>query len=115
MTSSTVKRVRMRGKDFHHPLYVLSYHPWPDGFQEYFSTQLNWLKDHGFETISLEALVSYLRGEEVSIPERPIAMTFDDGTIENFTIVCPLFKKFGYSGTVFALTARKYIQKSTDH
>lgn len=115
MTSSTVKRVRMGGQDFHRPLYVLSYHPWLDGFQEYFSTQLTWLKDHGFETISLEALVSYLRGEEVSIPERPIAMTFDDGTIENFTIVCPLLKKFGYSGTVFALTARKYIQMSGDH
>ena len=98
--------------DFIKPIYVLLYHPWVDGFEEYFAVHLSWLKRNEFESIPLEGLMQYLKGEEVRIPERPIAITLDDGTIEDYTIAYPLLKKYGFIGTVFAPTADKYIKFS---
>jgi peptidoglycan/xylan/chitin deacetylase (PgdA/CDA1 family) len=94
------------------PIYVLLYHPWLSGFEEYFTRHLAWLREKGFETIPLEDLLYHVKGEEIFIPDRPIVMTFDDGSVENYTVVYPLLKQYGFSGTVFAPTADKYIQKS---
>lgn len=97
---------------FKKPIYALLYHPWMDGFEAYFAAHLSWLKENGFESIPIEKLVEYLKGEEVWIPERPIAITLDDGTIENYTIAYPLLKEYGFTGTVFVPTADKYINFS---
>jgi len=102
----------IKSLSFEKPIYVLLYHPWMDGFKEYFTAHLSWLRENGFESIPLENLIHYLRGEEILIPERPIALTLDDGTIENYDIAYPLLKKNGFIGTVFALTANKYIEMS---
>jgi peptidoglycan/xylan/chitin deacetylase (PgdA/CDA1 family) len=98
--------------NFEKAIYVLLYHPWMDGFQECFTAHLSWLRENGFESIPLENLIHYLRGKEILIPERPIALTLDDGTIENYDIAYPLLKKYGFIGTVFAPTANKYIDMS---
>jgi poly-beta-1,6-N-acetyl-D-glucosamine N-deacetylase len=97
---------------FKKPIYVLLYHPWMDGFQECFSDHLSWLRENKFESIPLGSLLHYLKGEEVLIPERPIVITLDDGSIENYTIAYPLLKQYQFTGTVFAPTAQKYIRKS---
>ncbi|HSB04132.1 MAG TPA: polysaccharide deacetylase family protein, partial [Thermodesulfobacteriota bacterium] len=97
---------------FDKPIYVLLYHPWLDGFESYFIHHLSWLKDHRFETISPQDLHRYVTGENLSLPDRPIVITFDDGSIENYTVAYPLLKQYGYSGTVFAPTADEYIQRS---
>jgi hypothetical protein len=94
------------------PIYVLLYHPWLSGFEEYFTRHLSWLREKGFETIPLEDLLDHVKGEEISIPDRPIVMTFDDGSIENYTMVYPLLKQYGFSGTVFAPTADEYTRRS---
>jgi len=83
-----------------------------EGFREYFTVHLSWLQENGFESIPLERLMRYQRGEEVPIPEKPIVITFDDGTIENYIIVYPLLRKFGFIGTVFAPTADEYFKLS---
>jgi len=98
--------------DFNKTIYVLLYHPWLEGFREYFTAHLSWLRKNGFESIPLERLVQSLKGEEVPIPEKPIVITFDDGTIENYTIAYPLLKKYGFIGTIFAPTAHEYIETS---
>jgi len=94
------------------PIYVLLYHPWMDGFKEYFTAHLSWLRENRFESIGLEELLEYVGGGKISVPERPIAITLDDGTIENFTMAYPLLQEYGYTGTVFAPTADKYIEMS---
>lgn len=98
--------------DFNKPVYVLLYHPWLNGFKDYFEIHLAWLRENRFESILLEDLILYVKGKDVSIPERPVVMTFDDGTIENYTVVYPLLKKYGFTGTVFAPTAEEYINQS---
>jgi peptidoglycan/xylan/chitin deacetylase (PgdA/CDA1 family) len=102
----------MRTSDFKKPIFVLLYHPWLEGFEDTFTAHLSWLKDRGFESLPLETLVAYVKGEEARIPNRPIVITLDDGTTENVTIAYPLLKRFGYNGVVFAPTADRYIRMS---
>ena len=98
--------------DFNRAIYVLLYHPWLEGFKDYFSAHLSWLRENEFESISLESLLRYLKGEEVLVPGRPIVITLDDGSIENYTMAYPLLKKNRLTGTVFAPTAQRYRGKS---
>jgi peptidoglycan/xylan/chitin deacetylase (PgdA/CDA1 family) len=101
-----------RSSDRKKPIYVLLYHPWLEGFEDYFVLQLSWLRRHGFESISLPTLGRFVNREETPVPDRPIVITFDDGTIENYTVVYPLLKEYGFSGTVFAPTADHYMRRS---
>ena len=94
------------------PVYVLLYHPWMAGFEDYFPAHLSWLRRNGFESISTEELAGYLKGDQALIPGRPIVITLDDGTVEDYTIAYPALKGFGFTGTVFAPTAEKYLMLS---
>jgi len=70
------------------------------------------LKRNGFESISLDELLRYLKGKEAFIPKHPVVITFDDGTIENYTIAYPALRRYGFTGTIFAPTAEKYLRQS---
>jgi len=94
------------------PVYVLLYHPWLEGFGDYFPGHLSWLRRNGFESIPIEELVGYLKGDLDLIPERPIVITLDDGTVEDRTIAYPALKRLGFTGTVFAPTAERYLNRS---
>ena len=94
------------------PIFVLLYHPWEEGFESSFKSHLSWLKQNGYQTISLETLIDYIEGKEVSLPSRPILLTFDDGTIENYEIVYPLLEEFGYTGVSFVITGPSFTQFS---
>ncbi len=86
------------------PILVLLYHPWEERFEATFRDHLDWLKQNGYQTIRSETLIDYLEGYEASLPPKPILLTFDDGTIENYHIVYPLLQEFGYTGTAFVIT-----------
>jgi len=94
------------------PVSVLLYHPWEEGFEVTFRDHLDWLKQNGYQTIPMETLIDYLEGKEVSLPPNPILLTFDDGTIENYDIVYPILKEFGYMGTAFVITGPRFIRYS---
>lgn len=89
---------------FKSPIFVLLYHPSEERFEATFRDHLKWLKQNGYQTIHLEALVDYLEGCETFLPPKPILLTFDDGTIENYEIVYPMLEEFGYTGISFVLT-----------
>ena len=86
------------------PVFVLLYHPQEENFGSAFRDHLTWLKQNGYQTISPESLLRYLEGEAVSLPTKPILLTFDDGTIENYEVVYPMLEEFGYTGISFVLT-----------
>src|SRR5215218_877228 len=44
-----------------------------------FEAQLRRLHDLGFEAITLNQYVRFIRGDAVELPERPVLITFDDG------------------------------------
>jgi peptidoglycan/xylan/chitin deacetylase (PgdA/CDA1 family) len=93
-------------------IFVLLYHPQEEGFESAFRQHLHWLKEDGYQTISLEALVRYLKGEEVALPPKPIVLTFDDGTLENYTLVYPILKELGCTGTAFVITGLNLVRYS---
>jgi peptidoglycan/xylan/chitin deacetylase (PgdA/CDA1 family) len=53
-----------------------------------------------------------MEGKTASLPPKPILLTFDDGTIENYEIVYPLLEEFGYTGVGFVITSPFFIQFS---
>lgn len=66
-----------------------------------FDRQMGALKDAGFETITADELLAYMRGEAVTLPAKPIVLTFDDGYEDNYTYAFPILKKYGYKATIF--------------
>jgi peptidoglycan/xylan/chitin deacetylase (PgdA/CDA1 family) len=94
------------------PVFVLLYHPWEENFGSTFRDHLTWLQQNGYQTIPPEKLMSYLEGEEVSLPAKPILLTFDDGTIENYEVVYPMLEEFGYTGISFVITGPEFTSHS---
>ena len=90
------------------PVFVLLYHPSEMNFESAFREHLTWLQQNGYQPISQETLIDYLEGKPASIPSRPILLTFDDGTIENFNIVYPTLQEFSYTGVSFVITSTDF-------
>ena len=68
-----------------------------------FRRQLQWLKKKGYETLLLPELLDRLE-DPATIPQRAISLTFDDGFLDNWTVVFPLLREFGLKGTFFVTT-----------
>jgi peptidoglycan/xylan/chitin deacetylase (PgdA/CDA1 family) len=71
---------------------------------EQFREQMQWLKDNGYQTISLTHLVYALNIGWPKLPEKPIILTFDDGYVDNYEQAFPILKEMGFIGTFFVLT-----------
>jgi peptidoglycan/xylan/chitin deacetylase (PgdA/CDA1 family) len=72
----------------------------PDNFK----AQMQWLKDNGYQTISLTELTYALNIGWPPLPDKPVILTFDDGYEDNYTAAFPVLKQFGFTGTFFILT-----------
>jgi len=68
-----------------------------------FAEQLAWLRQAGYETITLTELAAHF-SEGRSLPAKPIILTFDDGYADNYEQAFPLLKAQGYRGAFFILT-----------
>jgi peptidoglycan/xylan/chitin deacetylase (PgdA/CDA1 family) len=70
---------------------------------EQFESQLVFLLEHGFCSLSLEEFKDMARGRMT--PTRPsVLITFDDGYYDNFAIAWPIAQKYGIKINIFALT-----------
>lgn len=65
-----------------------------------FESQLKMLKRLGFYTCSMGELYAYMV-EGQSLPDRTVALTLDDGYLDNWVFAYPLLKKYGMKATVF--------------
>ncbi len=97
-------------------LPILMYHrvePWPEDAGELregltvqpdmFRLQLEYLRDNGYEDISLyEMQYALTQGRE--IPEKSVIFTFDDGYRDNYEYAFPIMQEFGFTGTLFLVT-----------
>ena len=66
-----------------------------------FEQQIKWLKDNGFTIIPLQDLVSYLRNEKSTLPDKPIVITADDGRKSVYTYMWPIIRKYNVPVTLF--------------
>ena len=70
---------------------------------EDFERQIKWLKQEGFETISLSNFYNYTKGEFV-LPKKPVILTFDDGYDDVFINAVPILKKYSFMGSFAVIT-----------
>ncbi|MDO8570300.1 MAG: polysaccharide deacetylase family protein [Candidatus Daviesbacteria bacterium] len=71
----------------------------PDKFEE----QMKYLKENGYNTISLDTLYPAIRGQ-ITLPAKSIILTFDDGYMDFYTNAYPILLKYGLHATVFIPT-----------
>lgn len=70
---------------------------------EKFREQLNYLKSHGYHTITLDDLYLYYHDKK-QLPQKPVLLTFDDGYIDNFFCALPLLQEYRMKATVFPIS-----------
>jgi len=70
---------------------------------ERFESQLKYLADTGYHTVTLDDLL-YALTQGRPLPPRPIILTFDDGYEDNYTNAFPLLRKYGMVGEFFIIT-----------
>ena len=94
----------------HYEVPVLMYHhvqesegASPNVRPQTFERQMEFLKTHHYQVVPLADLVRALRaGKTPSL--NTVAVTFDDGNLDNFTNAFPILKKMGFPATVFMIT-----------
>ncbi len=64
-----------------------------------FSQQMHWLAEHGFHAVTLHHVYEYwLRG--TPLPEHPIVISFDDGTMGQDTHALPVLRSLHWPGVL---------------
>jgi Polysaccharide deacetylase len=65
--------------------------------------QMKDLHDAGYETITPSDYVSWLRGEEVRLPAKPIVLTFDDGQT-SAELATPVLERYGFEAVMYVVS-----------
>lgn len=88
-------------------VWVLCYHRIDDKPAQYtvlppadFEAQMDFLKTHDYNVVPLTRIVDALQYGEKLTPNT-VALTFDDGFKDNYTVAYPLLKQYNYSATLF--------------
>ncbi|MGQ0601333.1 MAG: polysaccharide deacetylase family protein [Anaerolineales bacterium] len=97
-------------------LPILMYHyiePWPADADKYrqsltvkpedFAAQMQYLHDNGYAVVSLYDLSEAIALGK-PLPEKAVALTFDDGYRTLMDYAVPVMQSYGFHGTVFAVT-----------
>lgn len=67
-----------------------------------FESHMKYLSDNGYTTYFMEDIEKYMDGD-IEVPEKAVALTFDDG-FKNFnTVVKPILEKYNLKGTCFVI------------
>lgn len=70
-----------------------------------FETQMQWLVDHGYTTISLNTLAEMRAGTRLG-PTNPIVVTFDDNQMSSYELGVPVLVKNNQTATFYLITNR---------
>ena len=70
---------------------------------ENFNRQMEYIRKHGYEVISLDDLVSAIRDKR-PLKRNKVVITFDDGYENVFKYAYPVLKKYAFPATVFIIT-----------
>jgi peptidoglycan/xylan/chitin deacetylase (PgdA/CDA1 family) len=70
---------------------------------ENFRAHLQYLTDAGYTAVTLADLYLHLT-QGYPLPERPVALTFDDGYRDAYEVVFPILLEFNFTATFFVLS-----------
>lgn len=100
------------------PIPVLRYHGLSSNGNsnvvtpENFDNQMLALKNNGYSTITMQQYIDYM-WNGVSLPDRSVLITFDDGIKSSYANGDPVLKKYGFKASMFIITKRSLIQSSS--
>lgn len=87
---------------------ILAYHsigqsdsPWTVTPEE-FARQMQWLADNKMNVVSLDEVALYRKAG--AIPPHTVAITFDDGYRDNYTVALPILAQHNFPATLFLTT-----------
>lgn len=82
---------------------------------EQFENDLRYLRDAGYESVSVEQLLAWADGTG-TLPDKPCMITLDDGYETTGAYAAPLLEKYGFTGVVAVIgsVARQYSEQP-DH
>ncbi|MBE8375341.1 polysaccharide deacetylase family protein, partial [Leptospira borgpetersenii serovar Hardjo-bovis] len=64
--------------------------------------QFKFLKATGYKTVRLDQFYAYINSKKTSdFPDKPILLTFDDGSKTHLEFLVPLLKKYGFTACIF--------------
>jgi len=70
---------------------------------ETFENQMEFLKVHRYNVMSLPYLIELLKTGK-AVPSKTVVITFDDGNLDNFKYAFPVLKKMKFPATIFMIT-----------
>lgn len=79
-----------------------------------FKKQIKYLYDNGYKTINLDEFYCWYKGR-CNFPKKTVVITFDDGNLDDYYLVMPLLKKYGFKGTTFVVGSRVKEQESGEY
>jgi len=68
-----------------------------------FVEELEYLVENGYQTVRLSDVYLAMAGVK-ELPEKPVALTFDDGGLDNYTVAFDLLRQHGQTATFFVIT-----------
>lgn len=71
---------------------------------EMLRTQLKYIRDQGYVTLTLNQLKDYILNNS-PIPDKSILITFDDGYMDNYDNAFPILKDLNMVATIFCITS----------
>ncbi|MCA9382647.1 polysaccharide deacetylase family protein, partial [Candidatus Dojkabacteria bacterium] len=88
---------------------ILNYHGISDSpykgdiLTETFKEHIYSLKNAGYETVSLEDFILFIKGEK-DLPENSIVITFDDGIRSSYIKATPILESVDFNAVMFVIT-----------
>lgn len=67
------------------------------------TAQLQALRDGGYTPVTAPAVVDHLQFG-TALPDRPVLLTFDDGSVTHATAALPVLQQFGFPAAFFPMT-----------
>ncbi len=72
-------------------------------FTDVFQSHLQYLKDKGYQPVSIEILINFFTNGTLP-PPKSVLLTFDDAYADFGTVAFPILQAFGFPATVFVST-----------
>jgi hypothetical protein len=71
-----------------------------------FAKQMTMIKHAGYQTIGLQKFVDFVRGRPVTLPPRPLLLTFDDARADSWTGSASILRKLHFTAVMFVDVGR---------